>query len=71
MDADVMITTVFFLEVFVAALVAAVAVAGGVRKANTEAAAENQRDGGQVRADAIFPRPPASANSPNDGDVQA
>jgi hypothetical protein len=42
MDADVMITIVFFLEVFLFGLVATVAVAGVVRKANREATAAHQ-----------------------------
>ena len=70
MDADVMITIAFVLEVFLFGLVAAVVVARGVRKANRVAAAENERDRGEAPAEAIGPpRPPASANEPNGGDA--
>jgi hypothetical protein len=69
MDADVMITIVFFLEVFLFGLVATVAVAGGVRKANREATAETDTDRRKAPAEAIAPTPPASADEPNAGDA--
>ena len=55
MDADVMITIAFCLEVVLFGLVATVAAAGGVRKANREAAAEDDRDRGKAAARAIEP----------------
>ena len=69
MDADVMITIAFCLEVFLFGLVAAVAVAGGVRKANRAAMAENDPGRTKAPADAIAPTLPASADESNAGDA--
>jgi hypothetical protein len=69
MDADVMITTVFFLEVFLAGLAATVAVARGVRKATRQAAAEDDRDRGTAPAEAMVPSSAASRTSRNGADT--
>jgi hypothetical protein len=53
MNPDVMITIFFALEVFLFGIVAMVAVAGGLRKAAREAAAESERDRGETSAERI------------------
>jgi hypothetical protein len=61
MDADVMITIAFCLEVFLFALVAGVVIARRAHKAKQEAAGERGTEPREPEAIAP-PRPPASAN---------
>jgi hypothetical protein len=62
MDADVMITIAFCLEVFLFALAAGLFVAHEVRKSRSEAAAETGRERLKPAAMRTRPRPSASAN---------
>jgi hypothetical protein len=62
MDADVMITIAFCLEVFLFALAGGLFVAHEVRKSRSEAAVENGRSGLEPAAMRTRPRPSASAN---------
>jgi hypothetical protein len=61
MDADVMITIAFTLEVFLFAFVAGVVVAHRAHKATREAAGERGTEPREPEAIAS-PRPPATAN---------
>lgn len=63
MDADVMITIVFCLEVFLFALVPGVVIARRAHKARQEAAAKRGSERGEAPAEAIrLPTSPATAN---------
>jgi hypothetical protein len=61
MDADVMITIAFTLEVFLFALVAAVVVARRAHRATREAAGERRTEPREPKVIAP-PRPPGTAN---------
>jgi hypothetical protein len=63
MDADVMITIVFTLEVFLFALVPGVVIARRAHKAKQEAAAKRGGERGEAPAEAIgLPTSPTTAN---------
>jgi hypothetical protein len=62
MDADVMITIAFCLEVFLFALAGGLLIARELRKSRSEAAVENGRERLEPAAMPTRPRPSASAN---------
>jgi hypothetical protein len=63
MNADVMITIVFTLEVFLFALVPGLVIARRAHAAKQEAAGKRGSERGEAPADAIgLPTPPATAN---------
>jgi hypothetical protein len=62
MDADVMITIAFGLEVFLCALAGGLLVAHEVRKSRSEAAVETGRERLEPAAMRTRPRPSASGN---------
>lgn len=63
MDADVMITIVFTLEVFLFALVPGLVIAHRAHKAKQEAAAKRGSEHSEAPAEATgLPAPPATAN---------